>query len=321
VVCLLSRDALTAVDPVTGRTLWARSDVNSRSSIFGDDKHLYVVNLDNEGNATSTRALRAYDGVSVRVREFAKAYQKRARMLGRNILVADTDDKTNALTLRIYDVLAGKDLWREKFGAGAVLLRSQDPRLAGAVERNGRVRVVDLVSQKEVLNAKVDPADLNKAQEVHLVADKDYVYLAVNGAPDPNLVPWGGGLQSNLQPGVGLRSVPVSGQVYCFHRGSGKLNWNNEALNQMMVVSQFEDLPVVLFTARYMKWVGAMPARTQANVSTGLAWEKKTGKLVWEDESIPFGMYFHALNLDTRGKKAELVGGQVKVTFELERKK
>jgi outer membrane protein assembly factor BamB/tetratricopeptide (TPR) repeat protein len=320
VVCLLSRDELRAVDPVTGRTLWARSDINSRSSIFGDDQYLYVVNLDNEGNATSTRALRAHDGVSVRVREFAKAYQKRARMLGRNILVADTDDKTNALTLRIYDVLAGKDLWREKFGPGAVLLRSEDPRLAGAVEKNGQVRVVDLVTQKEVLNAKMDPAHLNKAQEVHLVADKDFVYLAVNGPPDPNLVPWGGGLQSNLQPGVGLRSVPVSGQVYCFHRATGKLNWHEEAINQMMVVSQFEDMPVVLFTARYMKWVGALPARTQTNVATGLAREKRTGKLVWESESVPSGMYFHALNLDTRGKKAELIGAQLKVTFELVRK-
>ena len=69
-----------------------------------------------------------------------------------------------------------------------------------------------------------------------------------------------------------------------------------------------------------MNWGGQVGVAEQQQVATGLAWEKRTGKLVWETESIPFGMYFHALNLDTRGKKTELIGTQMKVRFELVRK-
>src|SRR5262249_30437682 len=43
VICLQMRDSLTAIDPVTGRTLWTRSDVSSRSHVFGDDSHVYAV--------------------------------------------------------------------------------------------------------------------------------------------------------------------------------------------------------------------------------------------------------------------------------------
>src|SRR5262249_34591305 len=42
VFCLQTRDALVAVDPITGRTLWTRSDVSSRYHIFGDEQNIYV---------------------------------------------------------------------------------------------------------------------------------------------------------------------------------------------------------------------------------------------------------------------------------------
>ena len=49
VICLQMRDSLAAVDPVTGRTLWTRSDVNSRTHVFGDEQHIYVVNMGGQG--------------------------------------------------------------------------------------------------------------------------------------------------------------------------------------------------------------------------------------------------------------------------------
>src|SRR5262249_49025489 len=114
VICLQKRDSLEAIDPVSGRTLWTRSDVHSRSHVFGDEQYIYVVGMGAGNSATATRAFRAYDGVTVRVPEFANAYQNRVRLVGRNILVRDTDAK-GVMTLRIYDVLQGKDLWKETF--------------------------------------------------------------------------------------------------------------------------------------------------------------------------------------------------------------
>ena len=80
---------MTAIDPVTGRTLWTRTDVSSRAHVFGDDEHIYVVGMGENNTATGTRVFRAYDGVSVRVPDFSDVYEKRIRVMGRHILAAD----------------------------------------------------------------------------------------------------------------------------------------------------------------------------------------------------------------------------------------
>ena len=55
-----------------------RSDVNSRSHVFGDEKHIYVVGTGATGKeATGSRVFRAYDGVSVKVPEFSTHYEQR----------------------------------------------------------------------------------------------------------------------------------------------------------------------------------------------------------------------------------------------------
>jgi hypothetical protein len=312
------RDALTAIDPVTGRTLWTRTDVSSRSHVFGDEQNIYVVGCGENNTATATRAFRAYDGVTVRVPEFATQYEKRVRMLGRTILLAETDAR-NTVTLRIYDVLSGKDVWRQKFGANAVVLKSEDPRLAGVVEADGTVRVVDLGTQKEVpVQDKVRPEHLAKAQAVYLLSDEDFVYLAINGPPDPNVQAAGGGLQPNLLPGGGMRSVPVNGEVYSFRRETGKLNWHYPFENQHLVLTHFDETPMVLGTARYITRIGQPVAVTTVWKYTVLARDKRTGKLVYDEkDKVPQGMYFHSLQVDHQAGKAELTGHQFKVVFTL----
>ncbi len=56
-VCLQMRDALTAVDPVSGRVLWTRSDVSSSSRLFGDDQHVFVVEMAENGKPASNARL------------------------------------------------------------------------------------------------------------------------------------------------------------------------------------------------------------------------------------------------------------------------
>jgi tetratricopeptide (TPR) repeat protein len=314
VICLQKRDSLEAIDPVTGRTLWTRGDVNSRTQVFGDDQYIYVVGLDDHGSAIGSRVFRAYDGVSVRIRDFANVYEKRVRMLGRNILASETDAK-NQLHVRIYDVLAGKDLWKETFPAGSVLTKSEDPRLVGVIETTGDIHVIDLNTQKEVMKAKLDdPKHIDKAQAVYLLSDHDNIYLAINGPPDPNVVPWSG-VQSNLLPGTGMQAVPVNGELYCFSQATGKRRWIVNSRNQMLVTSRFEEMPLVLLTSRFMEWVGGPAVRNQVNVSYCQAFDKKSGKWVYDNKTVPPGMYFHDLNIDNRTGKVELTGYQLKVTF------
>ena len=75
VVCLLRRDSLTAIDPVTGRKLWVRTDITSRSHVFGDGQNIYVVALDPKGNAAGTSGTHSHAWVApqteVRIRPTA----------------------------------------------------------------------------------------------------------------------------------------------------------------------------------------------------------------------------------------------------------
>jgi outer membrane protein assembly factor BamB len=325
VVCLQMRDALVAIDPVSGRKLWERTDVSSRSHIFGDEQHVYVVGMGTTG-ATGTRVFRAYDGVSVKVPEFSQVYDQRIRMLGRNILASETDAKKQTVSLRIYDVLQGKDLWKQSFPANSIVLQSEDPRLAGVIEPNGTVRVIDVQTQQEVLKKPLaDPKHIAGAQSVTLVSDSDHLYLAVNGPADPNIVAVPvflpgvgrveGGMQSNMMANSGLRSVPVNGMVYSFSRKTGEMKWYNEVKNHFMVVSMFDELPMVIFTTRYTHFTGNGPGRGQAQVCEGRAFAKHNGKLWWKKDSVPPNMFFHALGMDHRSGKVELTGANLRVTM------
>jgi outer membrane protein assembly factor BamB/tetratricopeptide (TPR) repeat protein len=311
VICLQTRDALKAIDPVTGRELWTRTDVNSRTHVFGDDAYIYVVGIAEDKSASGTRVFRAHDGVSVKVPDFSAAFQKRIRVQGRTILASETDAK-NALTLRLYDVFQGKDVWKQTFPPGTTLLQSEDPRLAGVVEPGGTVRVYDVQERKEVVTSQIaSPQHIQRAQGIYLVSDPDYLFLAVNGPADPNLA-WAGGPQPNVQPGSGLRSVPVNGMVYCIERGTGKVRWYNPVENEQMIVSQFAELPMVLFTARYNY---LMPNRAQGSKHTARAIAKHNGKLWYDQPQVSQHVLFHSLTMDHRTGTVELSGGGVKVTM------
>jgi outer membrane protein assembly factor BamB len=132
VLVLHTRDGLLAIDPITNKTLWTRSSVNSRSHVSNDDQYVYVVEMNADGQAASTRVLRAYDGVSVNAPDFAALYQKRVRQVGRNMLLSDTDAK-GQMTFRLYDVLAGKDLWSTTYAANSRVMQSEDANFGGVV--------------------------------------------------------------------------------------------------------------------------------------------------------------------------------------------
>src|SRR5262249_47209988 len=93
-VCILSRAGLIAVDPFKGPEeglLWRKTDVRPNVQVFGDAEYVYLVELGTDGTPSTTRAVRASDGVSVPVPGFAELYdpKKRLRTLGRQLLVFD----------------------------------------------------------------------------------------------------------------------------------------------------------------------------------------------------------------------------------------
>jgi outer membrane protein assembly factor BamB len=308
-VCLQTRDGLVALDPTSGKTLWTRSDVSTRAGLFGDGDHVFVVDVSSDGNPTRTRAFRAQDGGSVDLPDFTAVYQQRQRLFGRKILAAGPDN--GKMVVRIYDPLTGKDDWRREFAANSTFLRSEVPNLAGVAEPDGKLTVVDLTTQKEVLRSNLQPKDVEKVQGITLLEDRERFYVAINGPVDQNIMNWGGGIMPNLIPNFGYRMVPVNGGVYAFDRRTEKLKWRNAVPNQMLLLNEFGDLPVLVFTSRYTTNNGG---RFMQEVLVK-AITKSNGKLACDEHLNQNSQQFHEFKVDLKNRKIELLSWNLKVTL------
>ncbi len=318
VLCLLTRDGLLGLDPLTGRTLWVRSDVSSRSHIFGDGRVVYVVETEQDDQARSTRAVRIDDGTALPVADFAALYQKRVSKFGRTLVL--TEPAPEQSTLRLHDVFTGKDAWKGKFPAGSMPLQSEDPTLTGMIEPNGKVHVIDLQTHKEVLQAAVNPRHFavqfgsSDWRPPRLIADARHIFLATNNPVNGSATPVGVA-QAALTAGSGLRAVPVHGMLYCFDRSSGKLRWYNLLAHQMLLVEQFQEMPVLLFVARAT--LRSLPGQRDVVRVSVRGIRKDNGKFFYDNDKLPDSESFHALRLDAPGSKVELVGQQMKIVFHL----
>jgi outer membrane protein assembly factor BamB/tetratricopeptide (TPR) repeat protein len=311
-VALQTSAGLVALDPLHGQPLWARRDVGTDAETFGDDQHIYLVE---HGGSNATRAVRSHDGVALRVPDFAAAYRSKVQQVGHRLLV--TENEGDKVVQRLVDLQTGQDLWKRTSPPNSIVLHTEDPHLAGWVTPEGAVTVVDVRTAKEVLQARLEsPKHVEKAREVHLVQDRERFYLAIHRPPDPNVpVDPTKAIQGDPWNCVGaMRTVPVNGAVYAFDRASGKLLWWNQVLNQMMILEQFDDLPIVLFAA-------GLNRQNAGNVNQFIhvhAICKANGKRLGETDFASGGAMFHALQVDRHSTPPtiELISATHRVWYE-----
>jgi hypothetical protein len=220
------------------------------------------------------------------------------------------------LVQRLYDIRTGKDLWKRSFPANSVVLKSEDAELAGAVEPGGKVTVVDLSTLREVLRSEVLAEHLKEVNDGHVLQDRGDYYLILNrpfaGAGQPGMQ------QVPVQNTYGLRCTPVNGWVYAFQRDTGEVHWRtmDPVLNQMLVLEQFRDSPVLLFSARYNRVMNQQQFQFIPMVSTR-AIIKATGKLLFDSETSSYqtqGSYF-AVQINRREGRFDLIGTNQTLRF------
>jgi outer membrane protein assembly factor BamB len=312
-VCLLKEKSLVVLDPLRGTTLWSRPvSADSRVHVFGDDRHIYLVTSRDGTGAGVGQVLRANDGIEVNAPEFGYLYQQRLAILGGNLLVAQSAKE--GLVLRLYDVRAGKDLWRQTFDAKAVVLKTEDPYLAGVIEPDGKVVAVDLRLRREVLRSsilhgRITADDLKNLHEPLLLQGGDAFYVALNKLVDPRQVN-GGVLSNNFSNGVRCRLV---NGWFCSFDSKGKFRWHSYTpiVHQLIVLEQFAALPVVLFSARYNELInGGVQGNRWVSVTQSL--HKRTGKMVYDPPErravAGVAAQFHAFTLDLKAGTINLIG-------------
>jgi hypothetical protein len=310
-VVLQTPDGLVGVDPLSGEWLWSRSDLPRRADVFGDGQHLFVVGLDSEGAPQTSQALRVADGASVRVPAFAALYRDRRHLFRGTLVLADTGDK-GKVVLRQHDLLTGKDLWKKTFAPKSLVLESVSEDLAGAVEPDGTVTVVELPLHQTVLTAKMKPGHLAGVNKVRLLSDARSIYLACEGPPDGRTYP---PVLPAFMEGRGFRPVPVNGMLYRFDAGGRGRDWFNDVTNQMLLLNRLEETPVLILAARFgRKQFGR---DEPAYVTATRAYDKTTGKLIYSKEDTTSSVQpFHTLRVDPGKGVIELMSYSLKVVFE-----
>ncbi|MCI0684343.1 MAG: PQQ-like beta-propeller repeat protein [Gemmataceae bacterium] len=321
-VALVSQKGLVVLDPLRGTTLWKKMDVPPGTHAFGDDHYLFLVD-DADGSTGAGRTFRASDGTPLDMPDFGTLYQNRLRLMGRRILAAVPGK--DAVTLRLYDIPTAKDIWTKTFAGKVHVLASEDPSLTGVIDSGtGKIVVLDSATGKELMAGsaaqyRITVDDLKNLKDPLLVADRDRFYVALNQPVDASKV-GNGILLNNFNNGV--RCMPVNGWMAAFHRKSGKtasgvdfkagdMAWHSSKRidNQMMVLEQFDLLPVILFSARYNELIGG-GAQGNRWVSASASLHKAHGKLVYDSGSRPSNSnpYFDAFNLDLKAGTINLIG-------------
>jgi outer membrane protein assembly factor BamB len=310
-VCLITRDGLVALDPAKGTVLWTKSNVSSRVQLMGDENHVFVFESNAEGGVTSARAVRAGDGVEIQIQDSAQVFSnlKKSKTAGRRVLVLD--EKGEKKSMRLYDILTGKDDWRKEIEGNALLLRCEDPGLTGYVSDKGDVVVFSVKDGKEVFAGKLDEKKLAehmaKVESPVLLADRERFYVMLNRPLENN--------NFNQNPSLtpGIRTLRVNGTMYCFDRASKKRLWytDEQMENQQIILDQFQDLPLIIGAHWYNQ------VNNGVFVGNGLrviALDKATGRALFRKEVAPNGP-FHALNADPKTGTVELIRSDLRIKF------
>lgn len=304
-VCLLTGDGMEVVEPLTRRQLWVRRGLANRTHVYGDAKYIVLVETGADHKPVRTSLLRAVDGMPVEGAPdsgAALAAAKSYRIIGHTALVTEGGGDA-AQVLRLRDLTTGKDVWRREFDAKAVPVKALNHDWAGFAQPNGEIEVVSVATGEPVAKLKLDAnkldAHLKGCVQVQVLADQDRFYAVLDrdanaGAAGP------AGVRVLPTNNYALRTLRVNGPMYAFDRGSGKRLWvQDEAFeNQMLILEQFADLPVILAVSN--------TTRGATNAYQVVVVEKERGLLRFNKPVMYTGYYFQSLHVDLKNGTVDL---------------
>ena len=301
-VALVTRDGLVCLDPATRQTRWERADVSQRVQVWGDHRHLFLVETDGQ-NTHSSRVLRASDGAAVPAPDFAAKYMDGGRraVLGRHLLIHSGQIGKDR-RLWLYDPLTGTEVWSRAVPPQAVVLESADRGLTGFLTAAGRATVFDALTGKPLLEADIAEAARppGGTSRVQLLADADRFYLFTSA----------GRIEQHVPSAVG--HTQVSGPAYCFDRRTSDLRWHSQRLfvERFLVTDRFADLPA-LVTCSELPQERPGEANRAALVRVEVV-DKATGRVRFHG-GYPTAGPFVAVATDPKGHTIDLVRPDVRV--------
>lgn len=241
---------LTAVDPLTGATLWMRDDLPPGCELFGDARHLVAIPPDK----SEMRVYRATDGAELRRHE-TPGKGKRIVTVGASWVTFDAEGAE--AKLERFDLVEGRSVWQRTFAKQAKATAIDDSQL-GVLEPSGKFVALAVDDARIHLETALDRMD-DLESVVAMRNDRDY-YVIANRAEPKSDVPFG---VNRRQPG----HLRVDGVMYAIEVGTAKRRWQRAIEDQSIVVCHPTAAPVFVLLHRRQKvtpvgnggWTSAPP--------------------------------------------------------------
>ena len=264
-VCFQRLRNLTVVHPLSGQTLWVRSDVPAGSEIFGDESLLFVV----PPNSHEAMVYRTADGQEMG-RRALPSFEERILDIGRLVLAWSLGDAGGKATLKLFDPWEQKELWRRQFDADARFACLGEEAI-GVLQRNGKFAQLAIPSGEAQIEADVTPEP-----------SLDRIYLIRSATRDMLITnrPWQHRNNFNVMAPPSPGGEVIDGMIHGFDRQTGKKVYSTRLEHKGLSNSQPYDSPILTFAAN----IQAHLRNAQTPHGNVMCLDKRNGRVVYEED-------------------------------------
>jgi hypothetical protein len=187
------------------------------------------------------------------------------RVLGSDWLLIASGMEANQRIVERWNPLKRDSCWRQTVSADDQFLWLDSQTLA-ILKADSSLHALNAESGQLLKMGQWRAGNATQHQR-HLLADRDRVYLILT-TPSTQAI--------NSE----LPSLPVNGQIIAFDRRAGGEQWRQEVKNQLLVLDQFANSPVLLFA--HNLWEARAGTSTQSRHL--LLLDKRTGRPLLEEK-------------------------------------
>jgi hypothetical protein len=314
------RQHLYVVDPVDGRVLWHRDDLEAAAGltnepflgIIGDEQAL-VVFASNGANYTlydtATGAELRRGKLDIQTTRFPR------RALGRRLFHCTSG--ADSRRLRVWDPLADRFVWDEPADqvAEASVLEGVPPGTkvftfvrdtdeAAFVTNAGRIRVVDLVTGQDRFDVAVEPEQLDNLSFLRAFRDHERYYFNLQRSWPPGKAPT---IPGYLVSDASLPCAHVQGELCAVDAAKRRILWQRTLGNRSLLQMPDLPLPVLVSLCRIRK-------QDQSSLSVEV-FDVRTGETLASREDILSDRLLQA-SYDRKGGLIELRGAKTSIRLE-----
>ncbi|HLA85841.1 MAG TPA: PQQ-binding-like beta-propeller repeat protein [Thermoguttaceae bacterium] len=303
-VCHHEFHRCVALDPLTGQTLWSRSDVPPQGMVLGDGERIFLV----PPGATQVTVLRASDGERLSTTRAVPNQQEWIATVGCNILRWYMKDGRRCLEL--FDPWKQKTAWGPHSFSAAARCNLLDGEAVGVMEPDGHFVLLALRDGETRIDARLEPEP--RLEEIILL-DSGWGTILVTSGRRPTAAQ--GQTQWRTFYGVSAKTI-LQGRVHGFD-ASGKPLWPDRPRgvaieNQQLLLNQPAWLPVLAFVAQTY----APGVRNVHWMTRVLMIDKRTGREVVNDEYADrIGRINFSGDPATRTVRLDLFEKRLRLTF------